>query len=38
MVVTLLGSAGLMTIFGYISTTKALREPAAAWLRLETGG
>jgi putative ABC transport system permease protein len=38
MIVTLLGSMGAMLVFGAISTSRALREPAAAWLRLETGG
>jgi len=38
MIVTLLGSVGCMLVFGYVSTAQALREPAAARLRLETGG
>jgi len=36
--VTLLASIVLMMIFGFVSTAQALREPAAARLRLETGG
>jgi putative ABC transport system permease protein len=36
--VTLLGSIGFMMVFGFVSTARALREPAAARLRLETGG
>lgn len=35
---TLLGSLGLMLVFGFISTARALAEPAAARLRQETGG
>ena len=35
--VTLLGSIGFMLVFGYASTAQALREPAAARLRLEGG-
>jgi putative ABC transport system permease protein len=35
---TLLGSIGFMLVFGYASTAQALREPAAARLRLEAGG
>jgi putative ABC transport system permease protein len=38
MVVTLLASIGFMMVFGFMSTAQALREPAAARLRLETGG
>jgi putative ABC transport system permease protein len=38
MIVTLLASVGCMLVFGFISTAQALREPAAARLRLETGG
>jgi putative ABC transport system permease protein len=38
MIETLLGSMGAMLVFGAISTAQALRKPAAAWLRLETGG
>jgi putative ABC transport system permease protein len=38
MLTTLLGSTALMLLFGSLSTTRALREPAAARLRLETGG
>jgi len=38
MLTTLLGSMALMLIFGAISTGRALREPAAARLRQETGG
>ncbi len=36
--VTLLGSIGVMLLFGFASTAQALRAPAAARLRLETGG
>jgi putative ABC transport system permease protein len=35
---TLFGSMALMLIFGSLSTARALREPAAARLRQETGG
>ena len=38
MIVTLLASVACMMIFGFVSTAQALREPAAARLRLETGG
>ena len=38
MAVTLLASVGFMMVFGFVSTAKALREPAATRLRLETGG
>ncbi len=38
MLTTLLASMGMMLIFGFIATARALREPAAARLRLETGG
>jgi putative ABC transport system permease protein len=38
MAITLLASISCMMVFGYISTAQALREPAAARLRLETGG
>ncbi len=38
MVLTLLASIGFMMVFGFVSTAQALREPAAARLRLETGG
>jgi putative ABC transport system permease protein len=38
MLETLLGSMVMMLVFGFISTARALREPAAARLRLETGG
>jgi putative ABC transport system permease protein len=37
MVMTLLASIAFMLVFGFMSTAKALREPAAARLRLETG-
>jgi len=36
--VTLLASVAFMMVFGFVSTAKALREPAATRLRLETGG
>jgi len=35
---TLLGSILFMMVFGYLSTARALREPAATRLRQETGG
>lgn len=38
MATTLLASIGFMMVFGFISTAQALREPAAARLRLENGG
>lgn len=38
LLVTLLASIGFMMLFGFVSTAQALREPAAARLRLETGG
>jgi putative ABC transport system permease protein len=38
MAVTLLASIFFMLIFGFVSTAQALREPAAARLRLEAGG
>lgn len=38
MLVTLGGSIALMTAFGFISTARILRRPAATRLRLETGG
>ncbi len=38
MLLTLLGSIGLMMAIGFVSTARALRQPAAARLRLETGG
>jgi len=38
MLTTLLASMALMLVFGFITTARALREPAAARLRLETGG
>jgi putative ABC transport system permease protein len=38
MVATVLGSIVFMMIFGYAATARALRAPAAARLRLETGG
>ena len=38
MVVTVLASSGFMMIFGFVSTAAALREPAAARLRLEASG
>jgi putative ABC transport system permease protein len=38
MAVTLLGSIALMMALGFVSTARALRQPAAAKLRLETGG
>jgi putative ABC transport system permease protein len=38
MAITLLASIALMLLFGYTATATALREPAAARLRIETGG
>jgi putative ABC transport system permease protein len=38
MLITLFASMGFMLIFGFVSTAQALREPAAARLRLEAGG
>lgn len=38
MLITLFASMGFMIIFGFVSTAQALREPAAARLRLEAGG
>ena len=38
LVVTLLASIGFMVLFGFAATAQALREPAAARLRLEAGG
>jgi putative ABC transport system permease protein len=38
MAVTLLASIGFMLLFGYAATATALREPAAARLRLAAGG
>jgi putative ABC transport system permease protein len=36
--VTLFASIGFMMMFGFVSTARALREPSAARLRMETGG
>ncbi len=38
MALTLLGSIALMLVLGFVSTARVLRQPAAARLRLETGG
>lgn len=38
MLTTLFASMGCMMVFGFISTAQALHEPAAARLRLESGG
>ncbi len=38
MAITLLASIALMLVLGFVSTARALRQPAAARLRLETGG
>jgi putative ABC transport system permease protein len=38
MAITLLASIACMMVFGFLSTARALSEPAAARLRLETGG
>jgi hypothetical protein len=37
MLLTLAASIGFMLIFGYATTAHALREPAAARLRLQAG-
>jgi putative ABC transport system permease protein len=38
MLATLLGSTGLMLVLGFVTTSRVLRQPAAAQLRLQTGG
>jgi hypothetical protein len=38
MLATLLGSTGLMLVLGFVTTSRVLRQPAAAYLRLQTGG